>query len=46
MGARATDSARVTKFTKELSAPTVILGSMLFIVSFMTLYIPTGHDNW
>lgn len=25
MGARATDSARVTKFTKELSAPTVIL---------------------
>lgn len=45
IGTRATDSARVTKFTKELSAPTVILGSMLFNVSFMTLYILTRYDN-
>jgi hypothetical protein len=31
-GARATDSARITKFTAELSRPAVILGMHIFYV--------------
>lgn len=35
MGARATDSARVIKFTKELSGSTVILGTIYLFLCLL-----------
>lgn len=35
MGARATDSARIMKFTRELSGATVVLGILNFLPLFM-----------
>jgi hypothetical protein len=34
-GARATDSARIDKFTKELSRPAVILGTQIILCSIL-----------
>ncbi|KAH9783357.1 Rab-GAP TBC domain-containing protein [Citrus sinensis] len=47
IGTRATDSARVTKFTKELSAPTVILGDHKSVHAFGTVsgYAPPNSDR-
>lgn len=41
MGARATDSARVMKFTKALSGTTVILG--IVILSLSSLSFPSSY---
>ena len=38
MGARATDSARVMKFTKALSGTTVILGIVLMFLVFYFIF--------
>jgi len=42
MGARATDSARVMKFTKELSGSTVTLGMLVY--ACILLWI--NHVDW
>lgn len=36
-GARATDSARVAKFTKELSANSVVLGKLFMLATYSFL---------
>ncbi|KAH9783356.1 Rab-GAP TBC domain-containing protein [Citrus sinensis] len=43
IGTRATDSARVTKFTKELSAPTVILGDHKSVHAFGTVSMSNAN---
>jgi hypothetical protein len=47
MGARATDSARVMKFTKVLSGTTVILGIEIFKFLFSSLSpLPISSDGY
>jgi hypothetical protein len=47
MGARATDSARVKKFTKVLSGTTVILGIEIFKFLFSSLSpLPISSDGY
>jgi hypothetical protein len=41
-GARATDSARITKFTTELSRPAVILGMHIFYIGLWTIQSAVG----